>query len=160
MTTQVQTVEIRMPQTTNVFLSIEKYPVCPSRLPNDFNTICIQAPNGDMYSWDGNGDASILSKDGTLRIYRRKPTVADAFNNISGYEGRYTRFYKDGSVEHRFNNYCYWWGPTYAAQPQPGVIIRSCQICNGRQCSRWHNLTLGSNIKEETGYDMSSKPYF
>lgn len=149
-----------MPQTTNVFLAMEKYPVCPSRLPNESSTVYIQAPNGDLYSWYGNGDASILSKDGTLRIFRRKPTVSDAFDNISGYEGRYTRFYNDGSVEHRFNNYCYWWGPTHAGQVQPGLPIRSCQICNGRQCTRWSNLTLGSNIKEETGFDISSMPYY
>lgn len=47
----------------------------------------------------------------------------------------------------------------HAGQAQPGLPIRSCQICNRRQCTRWDNLTLGSNIKEETGFDVSSMPY-
>ena len=134
MTTQLQTVEITMPGSTNVILSLENYPVCPVCMV-DMDIVYLDAPNGDVYSWYPNGHASILSTDGTHRHFRRKKTLKGVIHDSEDfYKGTYTRFFKDGSVEHKFENNCYWWGPTITGKPPQGRVYLICKNCMGTEC--------------------------
>ncbi len=47
--------------------------------------------------------------DGTLCVYARKPTTQWIMNRSAN--GEYSRFYKDGSVEHGIDGEYYRWGP-------------------------------------------------
>jgi hypothetical protein len=134
MTTNIQTVEITMPGSTNVVLSLEKYPVCPIRFI-EYQPLYLDASNGDVYCWYPNGDASILSKDGTRRYFWSKPIMNDVICNLHGqYDGNYTRFFKDGSVENKINNVCYWWGPSIDGQSTEGETFEICSYCAVKNC--------------------------
>jgi hypothetical protein len=134
MTTRLQTVEIIMPGSTNVVLSLERYPICPVCVVVT-DTVYLDAPNGDVYTWYWNGDASVLSKDGTYRYFWSKPTLKATIYNMYGqYHGNYTRFFTNGSVENKFDNKCYWWGPTVNGEPVEGTTYELCQKCNGKNC--------------------------
>lgn len=134
MTTQLQTVEITMPGSTNVVLSLERYPICPVCVVVTDN-VYLDASNGDVYTWYSNGDASILSKDGTYRYFWSKPTLKSVIYNVCNeYSGSYTRFFTNGSVENKFDNNCYWWGPTIPGESVEGKTYELCQKCNGKNC--------------------------
>lgn len=130
MSTQLQTVEITMPGSTNVILALEKYPIRPAG--NNTDVVYLDAPNGDAYSWYPNGHASILSKDGTHRHFRRKPTLPGViYDSDHFYKGRYIRFFTNSSVEQKFDNNCYWWGPVITGEPPQGRIYLMCKNCMG-----------------------------
>jgi hypothetical protein len=134
MSTQLQTVEITMPGSTNVILSLEKYPICPVCIVG-LDTVYLDAPNGDVYSWYSNGDASILSLDGTCRYFWSKPTLKRAIcDPYSCNNSSYTRFFKNGSVENKFDNNCYWWGPTITGESVKGRTYEICKNCMGTNC--------------------------
>lgn len=123
MSTQLQTVEITMPGSKNIIHSLEEYPVCPVKVPKE-GSIWLDTEAGDTYMWDEDG-VSILSYDGTHRFFRKKPTLADAVHNECEYTASCFNFLKDGSVEHRLDTRCYWWGPTYSGMPVKGHRPRS-----------------------------------
>ena len=141
MTTQLQTVEITLFGRKNRIHSLEEYPICPVQIP-EYEEIMIDCPNGDTYIWDKDGSASILYLDGTYRFFRKKPTIADAVYNLCGYSDSCFQFFKDGSVEHRLDTRCYWWGPTITGTP----VVKSyvyppsdeddeiCEVCNTKGC--------------------------
>lgn len=123
-----------MPGSTNVILSLEKYPICPVCIVG-LDPIYLDAPNGDVYTWYPNGHASILSKDGTYRYFWAKPTIKSVIYNVyNEYSGSYTRFFTNGSVENKFDNNCYWWGPTITGEPPQGKTYEICQTCMGTNC--------------------------
>jgi hypothetical protein len=132
MSTQLQTVEIRMNKTTNVIFTMKKFPICPVEL-DKYEPISLDAFNGDYYCWYPDGSASVLSKSGTYSFFWPKPTIADAVNNKFGLYGSYMRFHKTGSVELKLDNHVYWWGPTVTGKPVEG-ILEVCRLCKSPAC--------------------------
>jgi hypothetical protein len=133
MLTHIQTVEITMAGSTNVILSLEKYPVCPVEVPLH-EPLYLDDPNGDVYTWYPYGSASIRSKDGTFRVFWKKPTMRDVVLNDLGHYASYVRFFKDGSVEDKRDNQCYWWGPTITGEPVIGSTFQLCRFCTEKNC--------------------------
>ena len=116
-----------MPESTNVILSLEKYPVCPVQV-SELESTHIITPSGDMYTWYSDGAASILSKDGSCRYFWNKPTLKRAIENKLNQHSSYIRFFQDGSVENKINNQYYWWGPTIQETPIEGEPFDSCGL--------------------------------
>lgn len=118
---------------TNVIVSLEKYPVCPIDI-DEYHTVCLDTPNGDVYCWYPDGCAAVWLKDGTYKFFWKKPTMADAVLNQFEHRGTSTRFFKDGSVENMLNNQCYWWGPKVDGEAVVGTTFEMCGFCNTKNC--------------------------
>jgi hypothetical protein len=122
-----------MAGSTDVILSLEKYPVCPIDV-DEYDTVSLDTPNGDVYCWYPDGCAAVWLKDGTYKFFWNKPTMADAILNQFGHHTSYTRFFKDGSVENKLNNQCYWWGPKVDGEAVVGSIFELCSECGVKNC--------------------------
>jgi hypothetical protein len=109
MSTQIQTVEITMPKSSKVILTLEKYPVCPYLL--DREIITEKMPSGSVYTWYPTGHVTIGLKEGKAMYFYPKPSMEQAVQSQD--RGMYIRFFEDGSVEQTMyeGGPVYWWGP-------------------------------------------------
>lgn len=121
MSTQIQTVEITLFGRKHRIHALEEYPICPCELPKE-GSIWVDTPDGNSYVWDEYGNATIISRLGTFRFFRKKPTIADAVYNLCEYTDSCFSFLKGGCVEHRLDTRWYWWGPSYTGVPIKGGI--------------------------------------
>jgi hypothetical protein len=133
MPSQHQTIEITRADSTNVILSLERYPICPTPL-SKYDNIYLDNSRKDQFCWYPNGDVSILFRSKTRFFFYKKPTIADAILNTSKHSGSYTRFFSNGSVERKVNNQCYWWGITSEIKPEKGVTYTICKSCGTKNC--------------------------
>jgi hypothetical protein len=154
MSTQIQTVEITLFGRKHRIHSLEEYPICPCELPKE-GSIWVDTPDGNSYIWDEYGNATIISRLGTYRFFRKKPTIADAVYNLCEYTDSCFSFLKGGCVEHRLDTRWYWWGPSYTGEPiKGGIPYRNedddnkddeddnryencydiCEVCNAKSC--------------------------
>jgi len=118
MQTQLQTVEIHLPNETTY--EVEFAPVAPA--PGK-----IKVKNDSVTTWSKHHIQEVLS-NGTIKIWRPKPTMADIVTSHN--KGRFVQFFKDGSILMRDGHNSFW-GPTAPRPPVLGIIVHSHVCLNG-----------------------------
>lgn len=106
----MQTVEVTMPNSTSKFLTMK---LAPPRLKFPDDCMCTYQQRHEdkkmTVFWELLDIIRIEYDDGTHEMYHPKPNMNVAINN--NIPGQYYRRHVDGSVEHKYDNECYYYGP-------------------------------------------------
>lgn len=124
----MQTVMILFPGLWIEIQAMEEIPVCPVLYnKNPVSITSIQnvstPPRGTITTWHPCGTVYQRLPNGTLKMWRQKPTLQDAV--LSKPKGDLFQFHTDGSVTYRSLSNNRYWGPSKKAEPLEGVINRA-----------------------------------
>jgi len=131
MTTYMQTVEIKMPGHTLIFHSLEPRPLLPEGARQLYTS------NGWQYVVRPEYIEGFAA-DGTRKCWWNKPTMNDLIKQQG--QGTFVNFRSDGSVEAKYNNCPYYWGPPIAGvvETHDPLIKAFAALSTADSCVSYH----------------------
>jgi hypothetical protein len=104
--TCLQTADVIIPNAEFTYQTLEHRPVKPTWAVGSEDPIAVQEEDRVVLWWP-DGLCQVYQCDGVLKEFWPKPTLGEV---VASYEqAGYTRFHKDGSVEHIFDGKSYYW---------------------------------------------------
>ena len=139
MVTCLQTITIEMPTSQYQFFGMEEAPICPSSyVPEEGNSfIAMKKMDGSIITWWKAGEIIKINKEGVVKTWYPKPTLADSIKQSSQpfMKGFYFEFRSDSSVVSRMPDGNYYWSPPIPGKPEVGEQVFGYDYDDTHECS-------------------------